>query len=163
MRKKTLLLQNGFTLIEVLIVIIILGVLGAIAYPSYTTYIARGKRNECRAGVMQVMQQQERYFTQYNTYLAVANNAENPRIKNFSGDSSDSSACIIASTTCDEDDATVATCIEIQATARFGDKPPTSVEVFYMDSKGARACKKKGGERYTLGKDTASSDNCWKG
>jgi prepilin-type N-terminal cleavage/methylation domain-containing protein len=62
--------NKGFTLIEVMIVVAIIGIISAVAYPSYLRYVTKSKRTECRTAIMQVMQQQERYFTQQNTYLA---------------------------------------------------------------------------------------------
>ncbi len=60
--------QNGFTLIELMIVIAILGVLGAIAYPSYTEYVMRGHRTEARAGLLQAQQWLERAATATGVY-----------------------------------------------------------------------------------------------
>ena len=58
----------GFTLIEVMIVVAIVGILAAVAYPSYIDSVRKGKRAEARAALMNLLQQQERYFTQNNTY-----------------------------------------------------------------------------------------------
>ena len=154
--------QSGFTLLELMIVVAVIGILAAIAYPSYAAYVARGKRAECRAGALQTMQQQDRYFTQYNTYLAVANDATGAKIKNFSGDSKASSACVIASVACADPNSALTACIEVQAQTQFTDAAPTKVDVFYLDSNGARSCKQKGGDKYSVDANTSSDKNCWK-
>lgn len=61
--------QQGFTLIEIMIVVVILGVIAAIAMPSYDEYSRRGKRAEGMAFLQDVAARQERYATQNNTYV----------------------------------------------------------------------------------------------
>lgn len=65
-------LHRGFTLIELLIVVVVMGVLAAIALPSYKSYVLRAKRAAARTAIQNMAQMQERYFTQNNTYYAIA-------------------------------------------------------------------------------------------
>ena len=61
---------HGFTLIELMITVAIIGILAAIAYPSYQDSILKGRRAEGRTALLNLLQQQERYYTQTGSYLS---------------------------------------------------------------------------------------------
>jgi type IV pilus assembly protein PilE len=61
--------QQGFTLIEILIVIAIMGVLLSIAVPAYQNSVLRSGRAEAKGDLLQVASDQERYFSNSNTYI----------------------------------------------------------------------------------------------
>ena len=148
-RAKT---NAGFTLIELMIAVAVVGMLSAIAYPSFLTYIAKGKRTECRGGILQTLQQQERYFTQYNRYAVYAANATNPPTKQFSGDTLAVSACTIHTSLC-AGAADATGCIEVRATPRATD--PDGIDYIFLNSDGAKGCSVSGT------RPTTTLSICW--
>jgi type IV pilus assembly protein PilE len=60
--------MRGVTLLELMIVVVIIGIMASIAYPNYREFVARAKRNEAKAALLQIAQNQERFYLQNNTY-----------------------------------------------------------------------------------------------
>ena len=60
--------MRGITLLELLIVVVIIGIMAAIAYPNYRDFAARAKRNEAKAILLDIAQNQERFYLQNSTY-----------------------------------------------------------------------------------------------
>lgn len=60
--------MQGVTLLELMIVVIIVGILAALAYPSYRDSVARAKRNEAKAALLQIATNQERFYLNNNVY-----------------------------------------------------------------------------------------------
>ena len=58
----------GITLMELMIVVVIVGILAAVAYPNYRDFTDRAKRNEAKALLLEIAQNQERFYLQNNTY-----------------------------------------------------------------------------------------------
>ncbi len=127
--------NKGFSLIELMIVVAILGILAAIALPSYSSYVIRSKRTECRAAIMQVMQQQERYFTQQNAYLAYTSTATGVPIRQFSGDNLVYSACTISSAACSGSN--ISACVLVTGTPAYTDPVVGNIT---MQSDGTKGC-----------------------
>ena len=60
----------GFTLIEVMIVVALVAILAAIAYPAYQSQLLDARRADGQEFLLQIMSQQERFYTENNTYTA---------------------------------------------------------------------------------------------
>lgn len=65
--------QEGFTLIELMIVIAIIAILSAVALPSYREQVAKGRRGEAMSSLMEGAQALERYYSANGSYLNGAN------------------------------------------------------------------------------------------
>lgn len=60
--------QRGVTLMELMIVVVIVSIMAAIAYPNYRDFTARAHRNEAKAFLLEIAQNQERFYLQNSTY-----------------------------------------------------------------------------------------------
>lgn len=59
---------QAFTLIELMITVAIVAILAAVAYPSYAEHVARGKRSDAQAALLETAQWLERQYTISNAY-----------------------------------------------------------------------------------------------
>ena len=57
-------LQQGFTLIELMIVVAIIGILAAIAYPSYQDSVTKSRRADAKGALLSFANAMERHFTE---------------------------------------------------------------------------------------------------
>ena len=153
--------NHGFTLIELMIVVAIIGILASIAYPSYRDSVLKGRRAEARTAIAELMQQQERYMTQNNTYYAFTNTSGVPDpadapFKTFSGQSSSNPAYLLSAEKCpkpppEEGEYELTECIMVVATPVQEDPAAGALT---MTSTGEKSCDVK--------VDGHPSPVCWK-
>ena len=60
--------NNGFTIIEVIIVVAILGIIVAVGYPSYLGYMEKTRRIEAKTVLSELAGEMQRFQTENNTY-----------------------------------------------------------------------------------------------
>lgn len=121
--------MRGVTLLELMLVVVILSLLVTIAYPNYREFTARAKRNEAKAALLLIAQNQERVYLRANQYtddmmqlgFNVAadfiTESESYLIQVFNADSSNFTAT---------------------ATYRHDDSEADKCRIFRIDARGAR-------------------------
>ena len=136
-------IHSGFSLIELMIVVAIIAILASVAYPAYTSSIIKGKRAEGRTALTELMQQQERYMTQRNTYLAFTNSSGTTTpasaattFKVFSGDSLTNTAYTLSAAVCSST-TSIAECVMVEATPVRPDAEAGTLQIL---STGQKTC-----------------------
>ena len=144
----------GFTLIELMIVVALVGVLASVAYPSYREYVNKSRRAEARVALMETLQQQERYMSQHNTYLAFSENpAQDTGVpfRRYSGESASSAAFRIGAESATGACAgqTIANCVVVFAKPHPAGSDP-AITKMSIASTGVKGC------------EGSNTKACWK-
>lgn len=145
-------INKGFTLIQVIVALAIVSILAGVAYPSYQESVRKGKRTEGRAALYELLQQEERFYSRYNSYIGFSSESTDEEEKNFkwySGDTPKKSAYEIKAEPCKND--TIQNCVVLTATPGTG-----KVDSNYRDPICGVLTLSSAGEK------TADSPECWR-
>lgn len=69
-------MQKGFSLLEIVVVVAIIGMLVAIAVPSYRNYVIKTKRGEMKTSLMEIAQSLQRYQVANKSFANVKNSSQ---------------------------------------------------------------------------------------
>lgn len=62
--------QQGFTLIELMIVVVVVAILAALAFPQYRDYVLRSNRAVAKSVLTQIADRQEQFYVANKSYAA---------------------------------------------------------------------------------------------
>ncbi|MES3020723.1 MAG: type IV pilin protein [Pseudomonadota bacterium] len=140
--------RAGFTLIELLVTLLVVALLASMAYPSYVGYITKARRAEAQIALLDLMQQQERFYSQHNSYSefsSASTDANEKHFKWYLGDTPAASAYELRGRPCQG--AQIAHCVELQALPGTAVVNPNfrdpECETLTLDSAGGRRAQGK--------------------
>lgn len=137
--------QNGFTLVEMLVVIAIVGILAMVVYPSYISTGLQSYRTEAQRELVRLANLQEQYFAdqrQYDTDLTKLGLSASP----FITESKRFQISVVALTTIDVD-------FELRAIAIQGQQADTQCVLLTLNHLGEKGAQSAGG--------VDTTDECW--
>ncbi len=120
--------MHGMTLMELMIVVVIIGIITAIAFPNYREFVARAKRSEAKAALLQIATNQERFYLQNSTFttdMTMLGFQTSPYI-------TDSDSYSISVTAADQSDYTAV------ATYQFTDDESSKCNTWQIDGRGTK-------------------------
>jgi type IV pilus assembly protein PilE len=129
---------KGFTLLELMIVVAVVGILAAVAVPSYIDSVRKGKRAEARTALSELMIQQERFFTQKNTYASFAAGAttgDAAAFKTYSGDTATKASHLLGSEACPAPNNDIKVCARIFAVPQGSDAEAGTLQILTTGTK----------------------------
>ena len=140
--------DQGYTLMELLIVIAILGVIAAFAYSSYMGSTNKARRTDAKNALLDAASQQEKWYMQFNQYTDDVNNIGGSSSKDgyysisvvFNADTQNS---------CDDGACFTLTATPVSGKAQAKD---SDCAVFEIDNLGRKVAEDSGGN---------SNSKCW--
>lgn len=63
-------LQQGFTLVELMIVVAIVGIIGMVALPSYQNYVRKGQRSSAQQLMLEISNREQQYMLSERAFTA---------------------------------------------------------------------------------------------
>ncbi len=108
--------SKGITLIELMIVVAIIAIIGSIAYPGYQDQMRKTRRSDGQAKLLEIMNAQERFFTNYGSYTTSITAAE-PTGLGYSNANSGEGFYTISAAACGGG---ITLCVNLTATAQGG-------------------------------------------
>ncbi|MES2205718.1 MAG: type IV pilin protein [Pseudomonadota bacterium] len=146
-------IQQGFTLIELMIVVVIVGILAAIGIPSYRDYLEKGRLQTAKAILMEGAQVLERSYSLNNSYPAAAGYPSALKTSPKTGEGTTTYFDIVYTPGNSNTTYTLVATIKSPYS-------PTKCKVLQYDSSGARTASDT---TAISGATTTSSASCWGG
>ena len=142
-----------------MIVVVIVAILASVVYPAYTESVRKTKRAEARGILMQIMQQQERNYSQKNTYVDFdASTASTKGFTFYTGGAPRGSSYEITAAACAN--STIQNCVILTATPASDAKNADIKASNFSDPKCDKLTLNSAGVRGATG--TAGTQECWK-
>lgn len=111
--------QIGFTLVEVLIVAAIVAILASIGYPAYQNHVSQTRYADGKVKLLEIMNQQRKYFTNNNTYTLNLTSDLNYPDAGSGAVISDGEFYLITAGTCGDPAEPITACVKLTGTANF--------------------------------------------